>query len=209
MFNNCLAGRVRFVATACLVCACAANANAAHIPGMSQLGGWVYVDRNNDGHLAFVGEPNPEYVIGGVTVSLYKKIGFIESFVNSIVTDPFGRYLFENIIPGTYVLRETQPVEFVDGLDTLGALSGLLGQPVPIGASPGVASNNAFSDIVLTADVGGEGYNFGERGYAIGYASKRQLLTTSQPPNTSVPEPALIFVALSIACGGMMARRQR
>ena len=61
----------------------ASNALAAHIPGQSQLGGWVYIDRNNDGQLAFSNDPNPEFVIGGVTISLYKVVSNVEQFVAS------------------------------------------------------------------------------------------------------------------------------
>ena len=193
---------------ACLLATIASNATAAHLAGTSQLGGWVYIDRNNDGHLNFSNEPNPEYVIGDVTISLFSKVGTVETFVTSMQSDDFGRYLFENIAPGTYVLRETQPVEFVDGIDTLGVLQSLNAQPIPPGASAGTASNNAFSDIVLPADVGGEFYNFGERGLAAGYASKRFLFASAPPPNTAAPEPAAQVFALT-AIGLTWLRRRR
>jgi len=45
--------------------------------------------------------------------------------VHEAQTDAHGRYLFQNILPGTYALRETQPIEFVDGKDTLGSLQSL------------------------------------------------------------------------------------
>src|SRR5262249_48263977 len=138
----------------------ASNAAAAHIPGTVQLGGFVYVDRNNDGQLAFLGDPNPEYVIADVTVSLFSKVNKVETLVATTQTDNFGRYFFQNFAPGTYVLRETQPVEFVDGLDTVGFLQSLNGQPIPPSASPGVAGNDVFTDIVLPADVGAELYLF-------------------------------------------------
>ena len=124
-------------------------------------------------------------------------------------SDQFGRYLFENINPGTYVLRETQPVEFVDGIDTLGVLQSLNGQPIPGNASAGVMSNNAFSNIVLPADVGGEFYNFGERGLAAGYASKRFLLASAPPLQTATPEPATLLFALMAVCGSWLAPRSR
>ena len=204
-----LFGRGYSILIVCLLGTIASNAAAAIIPGTAQLGGWVYIDRNNDGHLAFLGEPNPEYVIGDVSISLFSKVGNVETLVSSMLTDPYGRYLFESIAPGTYVLRQTQPVEFVDGLDTLGSLFSLNGQPIPPSASPGVVTNNTFSDIVLPANVGGDHYNFGERGLAAGYASKRYLLTSAPPLNTLVPEPTAIAFMLAAICGSWLTRRSR
>ncbi len=201
----------------------AVDVSAATIPGFSQLGGWVYIDRNNDGVLAFSTDPNPEYVIGDVVVSLFSVSGGVETLAATTQTSPVGRYLFENVTPGTYTLRETQPVEFVDGLDTLGQLQSLNGQPVSGAASAGVMSNNTFSNIVLTPDVGGEFYLFGERGLAAGYASKKYLFASAPPPNSppgnppgdpppggSLPEPLSITYALMAGCGGwLMPRRRR
>ena len=197
------------IIAACLLGVIASSASAAHIPGTSQLGGWVYIDKNNDGILAFSNDPNPEWVIGDSLISLYSKVGTVETFVASTLSDQYGRYLFENIAPATYVLRQTQPIEYVDGKDTLGALFTFNGGPLPPGASPGVASNNTFSDIVLPANVYGEYYNFGERGLAAGYASKRFLLGSAPGGNTAVPEPASLMIALTMVCGGWLARCSR
>jgi hypothetical protein len=202
MSLHCLPRRAFFVLLVCIAATIASNSSAALISNV-QLGGWVYVDRNNDGHLAFSNEPNPEFVIGGVSVSLYSKVNNIETLVSTLQTDNFGRYLFQDLIPGTYVLRETQPIEFVDGIDTLGVLQSLNGQPIPPAASAGTAGNNFFTDIVLPANVGGEFYNFGELGLAPGYVSKRQLLTSAPPPPmTQVPEPStLLFLLAAAGCG--------
>jgi len=186
------------------------NASATHIPGQSQLGGWVYIDRNNDGQLAFASDPNPEFVIGGVSISLYKVVSNVEQFVASTMSDDFGRYLFENIDPATYDLKETQPIEYVDGIDTLGSLIRLGSTPIPPSDSVGTMSNNAFSKIVLSSDVGGEFYNFGERGLAAGYASKRFLLASFPPLNSPTPEPASMCLALAAICGsGLISNRRK
>jgi hypothetical protein len=202
-----LARRGHSIFVGCLVALFASNAAAAHIPGLSQLGGWVYIDRNNDGQIAFVNDPNPEFAIGGASISLFSKVGNVETFVASQLSDPNGRYFFENINPGTYVLRQTQPVEFVDGIDTLGVLQSLNGQPIPPNASAGVVSNNTFSNIVLTPDVGGEFYNFGERGLAAGYASKKYLFASS-PPLPPIPEPASLVLAAIAAIGSWLSPRR-
>src|SRR6476619_8026925 len=75
------------IVLACLFGAVTLNATAAHIPGTAELGGWVYIDRNNDGHLAFSNEANPEFVIGDVTVSLFSKANNIETLVSTALTD--------------------------------------------------------------------------------------------------------------------------
>jgi hypothetical protein len=186
------------------------NASAAHIPGQSQLGGWVYIDRNNDGHLAFAGDPNPEFVIGGVSISLYKVVSNVEQLVASTTTDDFGRYQFENIDPATYDLKETQPIEYVDGIDTLGSLIQLGSTPIPPSDSVGTMSNNAFSKIVLSSDVGGDFYNFGELGLAAGFASKRFLFASSPPLNSPTPEPASMLLVLAAVCGsGLISNRRK
>ena len=71
MNSHRLMGRGHLMVAVCLLGALASNASAAHIPGMSQLGGFTYIDRNNDGQIAFVNDPNPEYAIGNVSISLF------------------------------------------------------------------------------------------------------------------------------------------
>jgi hypothetical protein len=208
-----------------IVCVLATNAKNvlfAQIPGQSQLGGWVYIDRNNDGVLAFLGNPNPEFVIGDVFINLFSKVGSVETRVATMQSDQFGRYLFQNINPGKYVLRETPPIAFVDGIDTLGILQSLNGQPIPGSVSVGVVSDNTFSDIELTADVGGEFYNFGERGLKAEFASKRFLFGTRPPPPSTPPpppggpppgdppspEPTSLILALMAGCGSLLTVRR-
>ncbi len=187
----------------------ASGALAAHIPGTAQLAGWVYVDRNNDGSLAFANQPNPEFVIGDVPISVFSVVNNVETLVSTQNTDPFGRFFFDNLVPGTYALRQTQPVEFLDGVDTLGSLQGINGNPVPAQASAGVAGNNAFTGIVLTADIRGDFYLFGERGLLPGFVSKRFLLASTPDPQVAVPEPGVIvLVATALACA-WYARRSR
>jgi hypothetical protein len=203
-----------------LLGAAAPYAAADTNPGLSQLGGWVYIDRDNDGHLAFSNEPDPEFAIGGIDVSLFSITGSVETLVTTIQSDDFGRYLFDNINPGTYTLRETQSPDFVDGLDTLGILYSLNAQPIPGSASSGTGGDDVFSNIVLTADVAGEFYNFGERGLTAGAASKRFLFATA-PPNAppppggpppgsppNGPEPTSLLLATIAAGGACFASRR-
>jgi MYXO-CTERM domain-containing protein len=205
MFHR-LFGRGYPIVIACLCGAVTSIAAAVHAQGTAELGGWVYIDRNNDGHLAFANEANPEFVIGDVSISLFSKANNIETLVSSVLTDQFGRYFFNSLTPGTYVLRQTQPIEFVDGIDTLGQLFSLNGQPIPPTASAGAVSADAFINIVLTANVLGDFYNFGERGLKAGFASKRNLFASAPPLNTAIPEPMSALLAL-MAIGGLLSLR--
>lgn len=206
MISYRLTARGSTIAIACLFSAAASYTVAVHAQGTAQLGGWVYIDRNNDGHLAFVDEANPEFVIGDVPISLFSKSGNTETLVSTVLTDQYGRYFFGSLNPGTYVLRQTQPIEFVDGIDTLGQLFSLNSQPIPPSASAGSVGADAFLNIVLASNVKGDFYNFGERGLKAGYASKRYLLASTPPPNTALPEPCSMLL-LAIAVGGLVTRR--
>ncbi len=119
------------------------------VPG--SLAGFVYIDADNDG----VKEPG-ERGLEGVTITLTGTDTFGE--VNRTeVTDVNGFYNFENLAPGNYILRETQPdenidndgVPVVDGIDAIGSQGGVL------------SSNDEFT-LTLEEGVDGTSNNFGE-----------------------------------------------
>ncbi|WP_197525771.1 SdrD B-like domain-containing protein [Pseudobythopirellula maris] len=176
--------------------------------GDSQLSGWVYVDTNNDGQLAFMGDPQPEWVIDQVEVGLYTQTGAGEQLLATALTDQQGRYTFTGLEAGTYSLRQSQPVEYVDGLDTLGTIYTHAGAPVLAGVSPGVVLNDAFEQIELIDSVVGDYYNFGERGLLPWYVSKRYLLGTADRPSF-VPEPGAAALLLCAFAGIASKRRSR
>lgn len=191
---------------------CLIGTNLSHVAAAqtSQLGGFVYIDRNNDGLLAFVADPNPEFVIGGVEIRLFSQVGMQESLLATVQTDDGGRYFFDNLDSGTYSLKQTQPVAYVDGLDTLGVMQSLNNQLVPGSASVGDAINNAFINIMLPANVRGDFFNFGERGLAPGFVSKRNLLGSAPIlPMAVIPEPTTGLLAIGAAICGLMMRRRR
>ena len=162
----------------------------------SQLSGFVYIDRNNDGMLVFSNQPNPEWVIPGVSIELYSMNGTTETLLSSTLTDSIGKYVFEDLAPGTYSVREVQPVEYYDGIDTLGEIRGLVGALPPGSYDVGQVADNAFTGIVLPAEAEGYLYNFGERGLLPQYVSKRYLLGSAPPPQyASIPEPASALLA--------------
>lgn len=174
----------------------------------SSLSGYTYIDRNNDGQLAFADAAQPEWVLSGVEVKLFSISGTTETLLSTTTTSSIGEYIFNGLSAGTYALRQTQPVGYLDGIDTLGIIRNLNNNSVPAGANVGTVAADAFLNIVLPADARGNFYNFGERGLLPGYVSKRYLLGTAPPivtapdpePANGVPEPA---AASLLALGGL------
>jgi uncharacterized repeat protein (TIGR01451 family) len=115
-------------------------------PWLSSLSGNVYLDSNNNGLFESgageTGIPNATVTLTGTNVDGVA--------VNaSVQTDANGAYSFTNLRPGTYSIGETQPAGYLDGLDTIGTPGGL-------------AENDVFSNVVLSAGVNGSDNNFGE-----------------------------------------------
>jgi hypothetical protein len=102
------------------------------------LTGSAYLDANNNG--VFDANERP---IAGATVAL------TGSMTQTVVTDSYGVYTFDNLPAGTFTITETQPGDYADGSDALGNKGG-------------TKSNDKFSGITLAAGAMGAGYNFGE-----------------------------------------------
>lgn len=162
---NCLSGRWRALVLAALAATLLPQAIAhSEILGSSTLSGWVYVDRNNDGILAFNTDPKPEIAINGVEITLFKTDSGSDVEVAKKTTDNGGSYSFGGLGAGTYKVRQTQPVAYVDGKETIGAF-----WPTGLGGSVGTVSQNEFLNIVLpSTQVWAQGYNFGELGLCLG-----------------------------------------
>jgi hypothetical protein len=192
-----------------------ATAAWSPVQAASSLSGYAYIDRNNDGQLAFADAAQPEWVLSGVEVKLYSISGTTETLLSTTTTSSIGQYVFNDLAAGTYGVRQTQPVGYLDGIDTLGIIRNLNNNQVPAGANVGTVAADAFLNIVLPADSRGNFYNFGERGLLPGYVSKRYLLSTAPPivtapdpePASSVPEPASAAL-LALAGMGMLAAKR-
>jgi hypothetical protein len=104
----------------------------------ASLTGYAYLDANKNG--VFDGNERP---IAGVTVSL------TGATTQTVVTDSYGAYTFDNLPAGTFTVTETQLGDYADGSDALGNKGG-------------TKSNDKFSGITLAAGAKGAGYNFGE-----------------------------------------------
>jgi hypothetical protein len=138
------------------------------------------------------------------------------------VTNEEGRYLFTGLVAGDYLLREIQPIQYVDGKDKVGEIFTLTGGATsyPDGSQPNAALDEF--NITLPENVHADYYYFGERGLAAGYVSKR-FLTGARPlrefesglkwgedePGFVIPEPATLYL-MTIAAGiGLLRPRRR
>jgi hypothetical protein len=106
----------------------------------ASLSGSVYLDSNNNGAIDAGERP-----IAGVQVTATGG-----GTTQTVVTDTYGVYTFDNLPAGTYAITETQPSTYSDGKDTLGNKGGTM-------------ANDKFSGIVLTTGASSSGYNFGEQ----------------------------------------------
>lgn len=109
----------------------------------ASLAGTVYHDVDNDGVL-----DQGENGISGVTIQLFDDQG---QLVETTVTDENGEYQFDQLVPGSYSIAETQPQAYLDGRDTPGTAGGTA-------ANPG----DSITGIGLLSDDQATGYNFGE-----------------------------------------------
>jgi hypothetical protein len=208
------------VAAILIVCLFGTNVSFAGTPPTmtSVLAGWVFIDSNNDGELTFAPDPNAEFMIGGVTISLYSQENGTETFITSDITDEFGRFEFEGLGDGTYGLKQTQPIQYVDGKQNLGEMFSRTGGPPPAGAFAGTINEieNEFNGIDLPPGSHGDYFLFGELGLASGFVSKRFLSGYppvmdfgTDEPGFLIPEPATMWLAAGAVGMGLVPRRRR
>ncbi|MGO9601740.1 MAG: beta strand repeat-containing protein, partial [Isosphaeraceae bacterium] len=111
----------------------------------STLSGYVYIDANDDGT-----KQGSETGIAGVTVSLTGTDDLNNAINLTTTTLADGSYSFSNLRPGTYTITETQPSGYFEGKDTIGAQGG------------SSATQDVFSNVVVTSGTTGTSNNFGE-----------------------------------------------
>lgn len=123
----------------------------------SSLAGFVYLDANNDGV-----KDSGEQPLANVKITLTGADDFGAAVNRETTTDATGAYKFENLAPGNYKLKQTQPtgsinnLPITDGQDT-------------IGSQGGTVSANDELTIRVNENVNGTGNNFGElTGYRVG-----------------------------------------
>jgi hypothetical protein len=123
------------------------------------IAGVVYLDANRNG-VRDTGEAG----VPGVTIAL-AGTDILNNAVNRTgTTDANGDYLFDQLMPGTYQLTETQPEGLGDGQTNVGT------------GATGVAGTNEITSIDLTSGANATAFNFGELRSAL---SKRRFLASS------------------------------
>ncbi|MEX0678238.1 MAG: SdrD B-like domain-containing protein [Pirellulales bacterium] len=123
------------------------------------ISGYVHVDDTGDC------ENNPDALpLSGVTIHLLDSAGNI---IATTQTNDDGFYVFNNLPPGTYGVREIQPAGFLDGDEHVGSAGGTL-------------FDDLVTNIVLTAGINGVNYNFCE------IPPDEQIIL---PPALGAPEP--------------------
>ncbi len=126
------------------------------------ISGVVYLDANNNGI-----QDNGETGIKDVTVTLSGKDDQNQDITQTAVTDAYGAYSFTGLRPSSsagYILTETQPTAYLDGLETPGKINGAQVGTAPNTAFDATPGNNQISAIVLGSGQSGSAYLFGERG---------------------------------------------
>ena len=110
---------------------------------LASISGFVHVDMNGNCTLDANSTDEP---LANVTLELLDADGQV---IGTTQTNSDGFYEFDNLLPGTYSVRQQQPTEFFDG-DAL------------VGSDGGDSSTNLLSDIVIDSGQQLTQYNFCE-----------------------------------------------
>ncbi|MCE9608392.1 MAG: hypothetical protein K8U03_26210 [Planctomycetia bacterium] len=113
----------------------------------ASISGRVHADANGD----CIYQPT-EVLIAGVKMDLLDVNGNV---IATTFTDVNGQYKFDNLRPGTYSVRETQPSLYFDSGDHVGTVGGVLNGTTTI--------NDRLDNIVLVAGSQGINYNYCEK----------------------------------------------
>lgn len=111
------------------------------------IAGKVHADKNGD-----CIQNNGEVGIAGVKLELLDANGNV---VATTFTDATGHYKFDQLLRGTYSVREYQPAGYFDGGDLIGTING-----ITVGSH---AANDVIGEIALLSHNTGVEYNFCEK----------------------------------------------
>lgn len=110
----------------------------------SNIVGFVYSDTNNDGIMQ-----SYEARYGGVRITLRGTDLLGNDVSRETETGADGSYRFDDLLQGQYTVTEFQPLNLIDGMDTINGQQSLRNDRFIVNLAPGVTAGN---------------YNFGERG---------------------------------------------
>ena len=155
----------------------------------SSFSGNVFADLDNDGVFdAF------ERGIPGVLITLTGTDDQGAPVSLTVTTNASGAYTFANLRPSNgsgYAISETQPADYLDGVDT-------------IGTQGGTSGNDTFTTVVLGAGVQGGNNNFGE---APNFALTKSLVNTSEAgtggSQVAIGEVATFRLVVTIPAGAL------
>jgi uncharacterized repeat protein (TIGR01451 family) len=125
---------------------------------LSTLSGFSYIDANRNG----VRDPG-ELPLSGVLIALSGTNFLGNTVALQATTDSNGQYTFDDLLPGTYNLQQTQPGGLQNGNSSVGTPAG------------GTAGSNQITNIVVNGGVTAVDYNFGE----FRALSKRRFLAST------------------------------
>jgi hypothetical protein len=118
------------------------------LPAPASVSGVVFLDVNQDGRF-----DSGDSGIGNVTLTLTGTNLLGQQVSLTTTTAANGSYIFDGLLPGTYQVTESPPVNFVVGQDSVGTVNGQ--------ADGSVLSNTSLGNIVLQAGQAGINYDFG------------------------------------------------
>lgn len=126
------------------------------------ISGRVYLDQNQSG-VFDTGEAG----LSGVTITLTGTDTGGAAVNRTTTSAADGTYTFDNVLPGTYSLQQTQPSGVLDGQTNVGT-----------GATGATAGTNQINTITLGNAPAAADFNFGE---ILSPLSKRRFLASSGP----------------------------
>ena len=124
------------------------------------ISGSSYVDANNDGV-----RQSDEMPLKNVEIQLMGTDDFGNDVNLTTFTDENGDYKFNDVAPGSYMVKQVQPAQMLDGKDTLGNLGG------------DGSVNDKFT--ITITDTSAEDYNFAERGLLPQFVNKRLFFSSA------------------------------
>ncbi len=123
----------------------------------ASVGGSVYVDINQNG-----GRDAGEIGLANVLIRLTGTDRLGQAVDRTTTTNAAGDYFFANLLPGQYMLAETHPADYLDGVESVGTMGGT------------TANDQIFFS--LGAGQNGTGYHFGEVGLLPGNITRRNFI---------------------------------